>query len=91
MSTDNLTRLRECLVQLHLPAFSGALRRPGGTGYPGKSVLSPVFSCRYLRSKWRSGTSAKSSACAESRSFPGRKTLTALGPLALAPKRGIDN
>ena len=21
MSTDNLTRLRECLVQLHLPAF----------------------------------------------------------------------
>ena len=42
MSTDNLTRLRECLVQLHLPAFPGALRRPGGTGYPGKSVLSPV-------------------------------------------------
>ena len=42
MSTGNLPRLRECLIELHLPAFREHYAAPGGTGHPGKSVLSPV-------------------------------------------------
>ena len=70
MSTGNLIRLRECLIQLHLPAFR--------EHYAAQAALATKESLSYPRfllslSEIESGTSAKSSACAESRSFPGRK------------------
>ena len=71
MSTGNLPRLRECLIELHLPAFREHYAAQAALAT--QESLIHGFSCRYLRSRWRSGRSAKSSASAESRSFPGRK------------------
>ena len=53
MSGGNLTRLRERLVQLHLPAFRehSAAQAALATQESLNSYPSG-FSCRYLRSKW---------------------------------------
>ena len=71
MSTGNLPRLRECLIELHLPAFREHYAAQAALATQ-ESLSIPGFSCRYLRSRWRSGTSAK---CQRRAS---KKTLTAL-------------
>ena len=78
MSTGNLPRLRECLIELHLPAFR--------EHYAAQAALATQESLSYPRfllslSEIEVGGAAraqKSSASVGPPSFPGRKTLTAL-------------
>ena len=72
MSTGNLPRLRECLIELHLPAFREHYAAQAALATQ-ESLSYPRFLLSLLRSRWRSGTSAKSSASVGPPSFPGRK------------------
>ena len=77
MSTGNLPRLRECLIELHLPAFREHYAAQAASGHPGKSVLSPDFSCRYLRIEVAERHERKIQRHRASK-LPWEKTLTAL-------------
>ena len=87
MSTGNLPRLRECLIELHLPAFrehyaaQAALATQESLSYPRflLSLSEIEVAERHERKIQRQRRASK---------LPWEKTLTALGPLALAPKRG---
>ena len=87
MSTGNLPRLRECLIELHLPAFrehyaaQAALATQESLSYPRflLSLSEIEVAERHERKIQRQRRASK---------LPWEKTLTALDRSRLPPKRG---
>ena len=72
MSTGNLPRLRECLIELHLPAFREHYAAQAALATK-ESLSYPRFLLSLSEIEVAERPSAKSSASVEPPGFPGRK------------------